>query len=199
MNSSLDDPSADTPLSLLEGLREENDAAWARLVDLWVPLLHGACRARGFKDSDADDITQGVIVRVYKGLSTFERDGIENRFRFWIMQIFRNEVADFVSKNANRPQAAGGTDQQILLQNAASNQSESDSDWFHPAKIMARLLELVKADFNEKNWQAFELITFENWSVDQVAEKLGMTANAVRQATYRIRRRVEEEGRGMFG
>lgn len=185
-------------MSLLDGLRDGSADAWSRLVDLWTPLLYGACLSRGFSRPDADDITQCVIIRVYKGLPGFQRDGVGKRFRFWIMKILRNEIADFCRRNAERLAGVGGSDHNIALQNASADEAVSDSDWFSPARVMARLLELVKGDFSERNWKAFELVQFEHLTNEEVGNQLGMTANAVRQATHRIRKRIEEEGKGML-
>lgn len=188
----------ETPLSLLDGLRKDDAEAWARLVDLWTPLLFGFCRSRGFSKEDADDIVQAVIIRVYKGLPNFLRDGKGKRFRFWIMKILRNEIADSFRLKANRATAVGGSEHQLHLSNIAEAIDESGSDWFSPARIMSRLLDVIKADFSEQNWRAFELVHLENHTNKEVAAKLGMKENAVRQATHRIRKRIAEEKLAMI-
>lgn len=183
----------DTPVSLLHGLREQDDDAWTRLVDMWTPLLFGFCRSKGFSSVDADDIVQAVMIRVYRGLPKFCRDGKGKRFRFWILTILRNEIADFYKRKANGIGAVGGSDNQIHLGNLADSLKESDSDWFSPARIMTRLLDVIRHDFSEQNWRAFELVHLENHSNKEAAEKLGIKENAVRQATHRIRKRIAEE------
>ena len=188
----------DTPLSLLDGLRQNDESAWSRLVELWTPLIYGSCRSRGFSSVDSDDIAQTVIVRVYKGLPGFHRDGAGRRFRFWIMKILRNEIARFCQQNSDRPAAAGGSDHQVILQNLSESESPSDSDWFSPARVVARALEVIRNDFDEKNWHAFELVEFEKLPNQEVADRLGMTANSVRQATFRIRKRLKQELEGML-
>lgn len=187
----------DTPMSLLDGLRDNNPEAWSRLVDLWTPLLFGFCRSRGFSKDDADDIVQAVMVRVYKGLPKFCRDGEGKRFRYWIMKILRNKIADTYKRKANAVEAVGGSENQMYLGSVPEQTDESESDWFSPARIMTRLLDVIKSDFSQQNWSAFELVHLENYSAKEAAEKLGIKENAVRQATYRIRKRIAEEERAM--
>lgn len=183
----------DTPLSLLDGLRQEREDAWARFVEVWAPLIYASCRRRGFSPVDAEDISQSVLVRVYLGVGSFQRDGVGNRLRFWIAGILRNEVAEFCRQRARQPLLTGGSDYQFILNNLSVPESDSDDDCFSPARLMARVLTVIRQDFQEKNWHAFELVEFERLSNEETGAKLGMSANAVRQATFRIRKRLREE------
>lgn len=192
---SLEEP---TPVSLLDALRKEDAVAWGRLVELWTPLLYHYCERRGFSSHDSDDISQSVMLRVYKGLPGFHRDGAGKRFRFWITKILRNEIADFCTQKADRPAPVGGSDYQTIVNNLPEIDFESESDSITPGQIMARALEVIKGDFQEKNWQAFELVEFKKLTNQEAAEQLGMSANAVRQATFRIRQRIKEELDGML-
>ena len=188
-----------TSLSLLDGLRENQSEAWSRLVDLWTPLLFGYCRSRRFSTDDAEEIVQEVLKRVFQGLQGFQRNGRDQRFRFWIMAILRNVIADFYKRTATRPGAVGGSDNMVAVGAIADPVDASESEWFSPARIMTRLLDVIKADFSEQNWRAFELVKLENHTNREAAEKLGMKENAVRQAIFRIRKRLEEEQTQMIG
>lgn len=198
MSAHADSLGDETPFSLLDGLRDEREDAWRRFVELWAPLIYASCRRRGFSPDDADDISQSVLVRVYKGVSGFQRDGVGKRFRFWISGILRNEIADFCRHRAKLPPAAGGSDYQMILNAVSVAEEESESDCFSAAKLMSRTLELIRQDFQEKNWRAFELVEFEKLSNQEAGDKLGMSANSVRQATFRIRKRLREELEGLL-
>ena len=47
-------------------------------------------------------------------------------------------------------------------------------------------------DFEEQTWQAFWMSAVEDMQAPEVAEKLGISANAVRQAKFRVVRRLKE-------
>ncbi len=183
----------DTPLSLLDGLRQEREDAWARFVELWAPLIYATCRRRGFSPVDAEDISQSVLVRVYLGVHSFQRDGAGKRLRFWIAGILRNEIAEFCRQRSRQPLMTGGSDYQFILNNLSAPEADSDDDCFSPASLMARVLTVIRQDFQENNWRAFELVEFERLSNEAAGAKLEMSANAVRQATFRIRKRIREE------
>ncbi len=187
-----------TSSNLLNGLRHREDGAWCRLVEIWTPFIYGHCRRRGFTPEDADDITQSVFVRVYRGLANFERDGAGKRFRYWIMAIARNEIADFCRRNGDKPQAAGGSDCHAILESLPALDDESSTDWCQPAQLLCRALEVIQGDFQPANWHAFQMIEFEKLPIREVAEKLEMNEGAVRQATFRIRKRLKAELEGML-
>src|SRR5262245_47431159 len=83
-----------TPPTLLERLREPGDeAAWARLVDLYTPLLFHWARRWGETDSDAADLVQEVFVVLVQGLPTFQSDR-SGKFRKWLRTVLLNKLRD---------------------------------------------------------------------------------------------------------
>ena len=65
-------------------------------------------------------------------------------------------------------------------------------------RILRRALEWVRGDFSETTWKIFEQTTLEHQTYQEVAAELGMTANAVRQARFRVLRRLREELDGLI-
>ena len=187
-----------TPLSLLEGMRNQDEAAWERLVEIWTPLILRYCLRRRFSADDADDITQNTLVRIYSGLPGFHRDGAGKKLRYWIMAILRNEIATFCRKNSDQPRAAGGSDCQSILENLPDFEDPSSVDWCAPAQLLCRALEVIQSRIQPKNWEAFQLVEFQRLSNKEAGQKLGMTDDAVRQATSRIRKRLKAELQGML-
>ena len=54
------------------------------------------------------------------------------------------------------------------------------------------MLEIVKADFREKTWQAFYRTAVDGQTSQAVAEELGMQAAAVRRAKFRVLKRLRD-------
>lgn len=193
-SSDFDHPdSTATPTSLLSALRKDEPQAWARLVELWTPLIYAHCRRGGFSAEDADDITQAVLISVFRGLHQFERDGAGKRLRFWMMAIVRNEVSTFCRRRQRIPVAVGGSDYLNLMNTFCAVDDSTDGAWCPPAVVVSRALQLIKADFQEKTWKAFELVEFQRLSNQEAGQQLGLAAGAVRQATFRIRQRLKAE------
>lgn len=60
-------------------------------------------------------------------------------------------------------------------------------------RLLHRALDLIRKDFNQITWTAFSRIALENREIQDVAKELGLTENAVRQAKFRVLRRLREE------
>lgn len=59
-------------------------------------------------------------------------------------------------------------------------------------EVLMRAAELIRGDFEERTWQAFWLSTVENLPSDEISVRLNMTANAIRQARFRVLARLRE-------
>ena len=65
------------------------------------------------------------------------------------------------------------------------------------ADLVRRGLDLIRAEFEPHTWQAFWQLAVEDRSVDEIARELGMQKPAVRQAKYRVLRRLRQELDGL--
>lgn len=193
-----DAPDDVTPHSLIDGMRNEDPQAWCRLTQIWTPLIYTRCRRQGLSADDAEDVTQNVLIRIYAGFSRFQRDGLKQRFRFWVASITRNALADFFKSRKHRPVAAGGSDARHVIENQPDLVVEDDSVWCGPSQVVAQALRIVERDVAANSWQAFQLVQYQNLSPRQAAEQLGMSEGAVRVANHRIRERLRTELQGML-
>ncbi len=192
-----DDPGL-TQSTLLEGVRDQEAAAWQRLVELYGPLVYRWCRRAGCQPNDASDLVQEVFVAVAANLSGLRRDRPGDSFRAWLRTITRNKVVDHIRKQQKNPVAQGGTDANDQIHRAPDTQlpsdeaAEDDHD-VERAELLSRALELVKGDFEETTWRAFWLATVEGRTTTAIATELDMQPNAIRQAKFRVIRRMRDE------
>jgi RNA polymerase sigma-70 factor (ECF subfamily) len=105
-----------------------------------------------------------------------------------VLQHFRNA--------GHEPQAAGGTEVLLKLQEVADERSLAGNEEDAPAEVdglYRRALELVRGEFEERTWRAFWLTVVEGRSPVDVAADLAVTPAAVRKAKSRVLRRLKEE------
>ena len=66
----------DTSLTLLERIQVNPDdpQAWRLFVERYQPRIRRWCLAWGLQDSDADDVAQDVLVKLFAALRKFRYD-----------------------------------------------------------------------------------------------------------------------------
>ena len=183
-----------TSSSLIAAARARDPEAWRRLARLYGPLVYGWARRNGLQSEDASDITQEVFRKVHGALGRFEHEKPTKRFRAWLRMITRNEILQHFRRQANRPQAPGGTDAQQTLQQIPEQSpcelDESRED--QQARLVQRALDLVRPEFEPRTWQAFLDFTLSDRTAADVANELGMSQQAVYQAKYRVLKRLHD-------
>lgn len=183
-----------TRSTLLSGLRNKDEVAWARFAELYTPLVFSWCRRDGCSTDDARDVVQDVFTSVAANIQRLRHDSGDS-FRAWLRTVTRNRVIDYHRKNQKRPNAVGGTDANEKFHQHAEQLEDSDdgSPEQERAQLLSRALQMVKSDFEESTWHAFWQSTVDGDSTAEIAERLHMKPNAVRQARYRVIRRIREE------
>ncbi|MEM1225307.1 MAG: sigma-70 family RNA polymerase sigma factor [Planctomycetota bacterium] len=184
-----------TGSSLLNAVRLREALSWQRLVDLYGPLIYGWCRTAGCQPNDAADLVQDVFVALERNIDSLRHDKQSNRFRAWLRTVTRNKIRDHYRANARTPTAAGGTNGGAQLANVPSIDSADDDDaqLVELANLLERALQMVKDDFEDSTWQAFWLSTVDGRSTPEIAAELHMTHNAIRQAKFRVIKRLRDE------
>lgn len=161
-------------------------------------MVYGWARRGELRDSDAADICQEVFRAVVKNIDDFQRDQASSSFRSWLWAITRNQIRLFYRRRADEPQATGGTDAAAQIQQlpAFLDEDSEPSALVGRKLLVHRTLKLIRSDFSERNWDAFWRLAVEGESATEIAETLGMSPSAVRQAQYRILCRLREELEG---
>jgi RNA polymerase sigma-70 factor (ECF subfamily) len=193
------DPSSPSSISstLLERVRALRPEAWERLVDLYGPVVYRWCRQSGLQPADAADLVQEVFTAVAAHVATFRRDRPGDSFGAWLRSITQNKVRDHFRRRQGKPQARGGTEAHEQL--AAFGEPAPPSEPSLPcddgleAWLSRRGLDLVRAEFENRTWEAFWRTAVDGHSPSHVAEDLGMSVAAVYQAKSRVLRRLRRE------
>jgi RNA polymerase sigma-70 factor, ECF subfamily len=189
----------DTSVSLLERLAgSPSDEDWRRLLDLYQPLLRAWMGRAGVDATDVDDLTQEVLLVVFREVGGFERRRT-GAFRSWLRTILVHRVRDHFRAANYRPTATGDSDFLRRLDELESPESALSRLWdrAHDEHVAASLLRRVQGDFAPATWQAFVRHILEGEPAPQVAEELGLSLNSVLLAKSRVLKRVRHELAGL--
>ncbi|MDA1054039.1 MAG: sigma-70 family RNA polymerase sigma factor [Planctomycetota bacterium] len=185
-----------TSSSLLEAVRDWDEEAWNRLVDLYGPVVYRRGLLARFDDQTAKDVVQEVFVAVARSIGSFQKQSKQGSFRAWLRTITDNKIRDVIRKRVSEPQGPGGTTAQTLLVEMTQPTTDdivgfSGDD--EKTLLIRQALSRIKGEFKDHNWQAFWRMAVDGRTSEEVAAELGLKAAAVRQAKVRILRRLKSE------
>src|SRR5947207_13622343 len=82
----------DPDFNLVERCLSGDEAAWETLVRTHTRRVYGFCYRFTGKDSEAQDLTQEVFLRVFRSLKSYRSD--EGAFVTWLTRLSRNLLID---------------------------------------------------------------------------------------------------------
>jgi RNA polymerase sigma-70 factor (ECF subfamily) len=184
-----------TSHTLLERVKLRQPEAWRRLVELYGPIVYRWCRRYRLFPDDAADIVQEVFANVARHVDRFEHRTQHGGFRSWLSTITHNEVCDFLRREQRQAQGRGGTDAQEHLAQIPEPPEPSDLTDLNEDRqlISRRALELVRVEFENRTWEAFQRAVLEGQYPADIAADLGISVNAVYKAKSRVLRRLRQE------
>src|SRR5436305_8037123 len=82
----------DPDLNLVERCLNGDEAAWETLVRTHTRRVYGFCYRFTGRDTEAQDLTQEVFLRVFRSLKSYRSD--EGAFVTWLTRLSRNLLID---------------------------------------------------------------------------------------------------------
>lgn len=184
-----------TPVSLLEQLKKAHDPnAWHRFVELFTPFLYRQIRGLGLQESDAADLVQEVFVILVQKLPEFSYDRHKS-FRAWLKAVTFNKWRDLRRRQTFLPLEPD--DASLAEQTVAGDVPGFDEDDYR-RYLANRALRLMQAEFQYTTWKACWEHLVLGKPAAEVAALLGISADAVYAATYRVVRRLRQELEGLW-
>ena len=183
----------ETSATLLRTLREArsgvDDAAWARFVDMYGPVVHHLVRllSPGISDADTDDAVQDVFVKLVNVLRSGAYDPAKSKFRTYLSTIARRLLVD-----RYRSAAARGLDRQVALDaaddvGAAGDPGEwMDAKWRVACRLEAERRVMEESAISDRSRELWRLVSAGGMSVKDAARRLGIPANTASKAKRRI-------------
>jgi RNA polymerase sigma-70 factor (ECF subfamily) len=186
-----------TSLTLLDRAKKHDSVAWQRLVELYGPLVFSWCQRAGLAAEDRQDVVQEIFAAVAANLERFRREQPGDTFRGWVRVIARNQIRLFFRRQAKHLKTVGGVTAQVRMEDKAegsvSDLDNAADDETERNRLVRCGVKLIRDEFEDRTWQAFWMIAVEQRPSAEVCQQLQMKPDAVRQAKYRVLRRLRTE------
>lgn len=191
-----------THVSLLCDLRDASrqGEAWVTFQTRYRGVLLRWCRRRGVPPSEAEDLTQDILLRLFQQLPRYHHDPARGQFRSWLQTVVHNILFDYWRRQRRQPERAGvgGTDFQERLVALASPEAAGDLSGEIEGRaqtVAADVLERVRNRLKETTWQAFYQSMVERRPAADVAIELNLSVATVYKANFRVKQMLLEEYR----
>lgn len=183
-----------TKHTLLQRANNPNDEeAWNDFVGYYMGFIHAVLRQMSFDPKDTEDITQEILLKIWRKLSTFDGEKHQVHFRTWLSRLIRNQAIDFIKKKQGylkrRDQAEELQTDKLIITQTDLDQLV-DQEWIRHMTNTA--LDNISELFSGAAVQAFEL-SLEGIQSKEIARELKISPDSVRTLKNRVKQRLMKE------
>ncbi len=192
MTDAADNRTSPTLLGKLQA-NPRDQTAWSEFELRYSEMIRGWCRRWGLQTSDADDLTQDVLLALSKQMEQFQYDP-SRRFRGWLKTIAHHTWCDFLEKQRRRAIGSGDTAMIQLLERQDVQDDFSaqlEQEWRR--ELLEEAMKLVQQRVQPHTWEAFRLLTHDGLSGAEVAQRMNMKVGAVWVAGSKVRKMIQQE------
>ena len=168
-------------------------AAFELLVERHQHRVFAVARGIVKRQEDAEDVAQQVFVKAYFSLKRFDQRAA---FSTWLYKITVNECWDLLRKRKARPLVyeSDFNDEQSSQFSAIERESAGGPDTSERLAMRQRLHNMLE-QLEPRDRSMLVLKEVEGFSVEEIAELLGLNANTVKVRLFRARRKIVEYAR----
>ncbi|HET9995414.1 MAG TPA: sigma-70 family RNA polymerase sigma factor [Candidatus Acidoferrum sp.] len=145
------------------------------------------------KREDVEDIAQQVFVKAYFSLKRFDQRAA---FSTWLYKITVNECWDLLRKKKVRPLVyESDLSKEQARQIEGSERKDADVPDVSDRLEAREQVELLLEGLDERDRLMLMLKEVEGFSIEEVAEVVGLNANTVKVRLFRGRRRIVSQAK----
>lgn len=164
------------------------ELAWEEFRARYAPVIAGFARNMGTRPQEIDDIIQDVMLGFFSAIPRFEYDPSRGRFRGYLKTCTMHTI----QRRASRSQHF----KSVAIDEVDPADLEVEHLWndIWEREQLKRAISAVRVRYEgNATFQAFELVTFKNRSVDEAARELAMNPSSVYKAKQRISEAIKQE------
>lgn len=183
-----------TTTQVLTELRGSNEGpAWQQFDRHFRKVVVGFARHSGLSPEQAEDAAQETMLAFVKAFRDGRYDADKGRLRDWLFGVAKRVILNLRGKRPLEQlivDKTTGTSFWDMVKDDHGIEQLWQTEWQN--MVLARCLEQARAESEPKSFLAFELYALQEMPVEQVAQELGLSRNAVYIAKSRILTRLRE-------
>jgi RNA polymerase sigma-70 factor, ECF subfamily len=175
----------DPEVRLMLSVRDGDEDAFRQLMDRYSGRIFGFFYRRLGDRQEAEDLTQEVLLRLFRARRSYQPRA---RFSTWIFHITQNVARNALRFRQRHPSVhlPATLEEEYLRDGVRFAAAETPSAPLERAE-RANMVRAAIADLGERQRAALELHQFHNHTYAEVAAQLDMTPKAAKSLLYRTR------------
>lgn len=178
------EPSFDLDIQLVERCLAGDEGAWEDLVKTHTRRVYSICYRFIGKDSEAQDLTQDVFLRLFRTLKSF-RAG-EGSFTVWLSRMTRNLLIDNY-RRTRQERITDSIEEQLPMLEERSVGAGSRADGILAGREASELLQGALQRLSPELRETVILRDLEEMEYKEIAETLGVPEGTVKSRLNRGR------------
>jgi RNA polymerase sigma-70 factor (ECF subfamily) len=179
-----------TSATLLRRLRDPADKdAWSAFTANYGKRIYAWCRRWHLQEADAEDVTQGLLIKIPTKMRSFTYDPKVGSFRAWLKTVVRHALGDFVRAQ----QRLGKTSYAPLESVEAEQDLMKELDERFERELLEEAMARIELRVNKPTWEAFRLTAIEQQSGKEAAAALKIPVAHVYVYKQRVQDMLKEE------
>ncbi len=178
------EPTFDLDIQLVERCVSGDEGAWEDLVKTHTRRVYSVCYRFVGKDSEAQDLTQEVFLRLFRTLPSF-RAG-QGSFTVWLSRMTRNLLIDNY-RRTRQERITDSIEEQLPMLEQRSVGAGSSADGLLAGREASELLQAALQRLSPELRETVILRDLEEMEYKEIAETLGVPEGTVKSRLNRGR------------
>jgi RNA polymerase sigma factor (sigma-70 family) len=176
-----------TDTELIEGIRRSNEADFNLLYERYFQRVYSFAYLRLHNRADTEEVVQDVFTAVFRSIEAYRG---QSSLLAWIYGIAKNTVNNHIRR-------AKAHEQRIERAEAELERSSYSMDSCTPEEHLSlrRCEEAIQerlAALSDWHTEVFVLRHFEDLPIDEIAQRVSRSNDAVRSSLYRVKKMLVE-------
>ena len=174
-------------LELVEAIQAGDQTAFTVLYERYFDRVHNFAYGRLRNRADAEEVAQETFVSVFRSLASFAG---RSSLLSWIYGITKNTVNNHIRRSRAQEQRIERAEDELVLNhfNSDSCSPEEHARYRRCADAALQSLE----DISEWQAEVFAMRHFENLPIQEIADRMSRSNDAIRSSLYRVKKLITE-------
>jgi len=166
-------------------IRRRDETAFNLLYERYFPRVHNFAYARIRNRADAEEVTQETFTAVFKSIDAYRG---QSSLLSWIYGIAKNTVNNQLRRS--KAQAHRLERAEMALARAAYSFDSCTPEEHLSFRRCTNAVEESLTSVSEWQAEVFALRHFENLPIQEIADRMSRSNDAIRSSLYRVKRLV---------